>query len=100
MSVVFLFFLFLNEIGCPDSTSFSSLDRGPKTILALFYNRFDLKTVLSIFQLHGFSFTSQMGRTAMHYAMGLEKVDQIAKILVKGGARKPQDFVSAKIFQP
>jgi hypothetical protein len=41
-----------------------------------------------------------MGRTAMHYAMGLEKVDQIAKILVKGGARKPQDFVSAKIFQP
>ena len=35
----------------------------------------------------------------MHYAMGLEKVDQIAKILVKGGARKPQDFVSSVMLQ-
>ncbi|CAG0919072.1 unnamed protein product [Notodromas monacha] len=38
------------------------------------------------------SLQDNMGRTAMHYAMGLDKVDQLAKILVKGGARKPQDY--------
>lgn len=40
-------------------------------------------------------FLFQMGRTPLHYAMAADKVDKIAKVLVKAGAlRSTKDVVS------